>query len=232
VLVDPESHNFTYDLANEPELAAWIQTVCGVDRALIDRLLAEVHDDAALPQRLHGVTARHRLWSKHSPPLGKRLAWYAIARLSRPALIVETGVHDGLGSLVLLRALERNTEEGSPGRLVSFDVNPKSGWIVGAHPLWDLRIEPTRQGLSTVLAQGPPVGLFIHDSLHTYENEHFELHAAASYLAPSGVLVSDNAHGTRALADTCHEFGLAYFEFREQPLHHFYPGGTTGAGRR
>ncbi|MBV9472846.1 MAG: class I SAM-dependent methyltransferase [Solirubrobacterales bacterium] len=232
ILTDPEPDNFTYALANEPELAEWVRSVSGRERVAIDRVLDEVHHDRELGERLRRATARRWSWSKPAPPFGKRVAWYALARLCRPELIVETGVHDGLGSLLLLRALERNRDEGAPGELLSFDVNPAAGWIVGEHPLWQLRIEPTQTGLGRALDQAPPLGLFIHDSLHTYENERFELRTAAAQLAPAGVLITDNAHVTSALRDTCEEFGLRYFEFRERPLHHFYPGGKMGAGRR
>jgi hypothetical protein len=232
VLSDPEPDNFTYELANEPELAAWVQAVSSGEPDQIDGLFAEARADPVLAERVRSATARRWWWSKRSPPFGKRLGWYALTRVLRPALIVETGVHDGLGSLVLLRALERNAEEGAPGRLVSFDINRAAGWMVGPHPLWEFRIESTQAGLDTVLDGGPPVGLFIHDSLHTYENERYELRTAASHLAPAGVLISDNAHATRALSDTCEEFGLQMFAFHERPLHHFYTGGVMGAGRR
>jgi predicted O-methyltransferase YrrM len=232
VLTDPEAANFTYELANEDELAEWVATVMQCELEQVHRLLREAHADGVLAERLREATAGRRWWTKSSPPFGKRLAWYAIARSLKPELIIETGVHDGLGSLVLLRALELNTDEGALGRLVSFDINTASGWIVGVHPLWELRIQPSRTGLSAVLNERPPAGLFIHDSLHTYENERFELQLAASHMAPEGVLITDNAHGTRALADTCKEFGLRYYEFAERSLEHFYPGGAIGAGRR
>ena len=232
VIADPEPDNFTYDLANEDELGDWVATVSGADSHHVTRLLREVRFDQELARRLRDATAPHLLWSKRSPPLGKRVAWYAFARLRRPALIVETGVHDGLGSLVLLRALERNAEERSPGRLVSFDINPAAGWLVGAHPLWELRVEPAAAGLPALLEARPRLGLFIHDSLHSYENERSELQQAAARLAPDGLLISDNAHASCALADTCSEFGLRYSEFHERPAAHFYPGGATGAGYR
>jgi hypothetical protein len=233
VLLDPEPDNFTYELTNEEELIAWLAEVSGHDCAEVACAVGELRDDGELAARLREATAGTRWWwSKREPPFGKRVAWYALARLGRPKLIVETGVHDGLGSLALLRALERNAKEGSLGRLVSFDVNPAAGWIVGTHPLWELRIEPSRVGLPGVLAAAPALGLFIHDSLHTYENERFELRCAASSLDPGGVLVSDNAHGTRALAETCAELGLRYHEFHERPRGHFYPGGAMGAGSR
>jgi Methyltransferase domain len=232
VLIDPEPDNFTYELANDVELAGWVQAVSRRAPEQINRLLAEARADSVLAARVRGATARRWWWSKRSPPFGKRLGWYALTRLVQPELIVETGVHDGLGSVVLLRALERNAKEGAPGRLVSFDINRAAGWIVGAHPLWELRIESTQAGLDAVLEAGPPVGIFIHDSLHTYENERYELRTAALHLAPDGVLISDNAHATRALADTCEEFGLQTFAFHERPLGHFYTGGVMGAGRR
>ena len=228
VALDPEPDNFTYELANESELAAWTADVGRSTRAKVESYFAEPQADRDV---VRAATAGHRLWSKRSPPFGKRLAWYALARIVKPELVVETGVHDGLGSLLLLRALARNREEGSAGHLVSFDVNPSAGWLVGSHPLWRLRIESSRTGLPALLADDRPIGLFIHDSLHTYENEHWELSTAASHLAPAGVLVTDNAHVTRALADVCSASGLEYFEFRERPRGHFYPGGALGAGR-
>lgn len=231
VLSDPEPDNFTYALQNETELAAWLAAVTNADAELAARLIDEARRDAVLATRLHDAAARRWLWTKPAPPLGKRLAWYALARLLRPALIVETGVHDGLGSLVLLRALELNGEEGHAGSLLSFDVNPAAGWLVGSHPLWELRIQSTTDGLE-LLERRPPVGLFIHDSLHTYEHERFEFEVATARMSTTGVLLTDNAHGTRALADVCREAGLCYFDFHEVPADHFYPGGAMGAGRR
>lgn len=230
MLADPEPDNYTYELANEGDLRAWVAEVTGADAERVAALFAEPRADAGLASRVRDATAGHWWWTKPAPPFGKRLAWYALVRLLEPSLVVETGVHDGLGSLLLLRALERN---GGGGRLVSFDINPTAGWLVSAEArgAWELRIESTRDGLAGVLARGG-LGLFIHDSLHTYEHEHFELSLAADHLASGGVLLTDNAHGTRALADLCAERGLTYREFHERPRGHFYPGGAIGAGTR
>ncbi len=231
VLADPEPDNFTYALANEAELSSWVAAVARAPGAEAERYLAELEHDAELSERLREATRGRWLWSKAAPPFGKRAGWYAVARILRPELIVETGVHDGLGSLALLRALERNAEDGSPGRLVSFDINPTAGWLVGAHPMWELRIESSRTGLPQLLASSSGLGMLIHDSWHSYENERFEFSAAVTSLSPGGVLISDNVHVTRALADICAEFGLQYHEFSERPRDHFYPGGAIGAGR-
>jgi Methyltransferase domain len=232
VLTDPEPDNFTYELANEEQLAAWVASVSRADLAAAERALAEPTLDKGLTQRLRATAAAHWWWSKPEPPFGKRRGWYALTRLLKPGLVIETGVHDGLSSLLLLRALEQNASEGVDGRLVSFDVNPAAGWLVGTDPRWELRIESGRDGLPGVLARSQPVGLFIHDSLHTYENERWELRTVAPFLSDRGVLISDNVHVTRALVETCEEFGLRYDEFVERPAGHFYPGGGVGAGSR
>ncbi len=231
VLIDPEPHNFSYELANEDQLIAWVDSVTRCEPGEAERTLAEGRGDRILRERLRAATSRHWAWSKREPPFGKRLAWYALVRLLAPSLVIETGVHDGLGSLLLLRALERNAQAGAEGRLVSFDINPAAGWLVGPDPRWELRIESTRVGLPKLLAGVPEVDLFIHDSLHAYEHELFELRTVAPQLAPLGLLVSDNVHSTPALTQTCAEFGLDYHEFVERPLAHFYTGGAMGAGR-
>jgi hypothetical protein len=227
VLIDPEPANCTYELENEDELAPWVAGVAGVEQAVAAAALAEPRDDAELRARLRRATRGRWFWSKREPPFGRRVAWYALARLLAPQLVIETGVHDGLGSLLLLRALERNRGEG---RLVAFDINPAAGWIPGPHPRYELRIEPAVEGLTTVLAGSPPVGLFIHDSLHSYDNERTELELGATRLAADGVLLTDNAHGTRALGDVCASHGLRYSEFFERPRGHFHPGSGIGAG--
>src|SRR5207302_11039577 len=106
----------------------------------------ELEDDADLR---HSIERRLRKRGNHNRRVGygRRLGWYAIARLVRPQLIVETGIHDGLGSTVLLRALQRNAEDGNDGRLLAFDIRPDVGWLVedGLRDRYDVRIGDTRQ---------------------------------------------------------------------------------------
>ena len=163
-----------------------------------------------------------------SPPFGKRAGVVrAGAVAARRQLVVETGVHDGLGSLLLLRALERNA--GRLGGSCSFDINPARGMAGrGRAPAWELRIESTRTGSGgRALARraGP-----VHPRLVAHLRAR-ALRAVASRPAISsadGVLLTDNAHGTRALADVCAERGLRYDEFHERPRGHFYPAARSG----
>ena len=125
VLTDPELESFTYEIENTGELAAFLADLFGEPDGQVTGLIREAITDSVL--------GWDRGWSwsvKRRTPLGTRLAWYVIARLVRPAVVVETGIHQGFGSEVLLRALQRNAEEGYPGRLISFDVYEDTGALV------------------------------------------------------------------------------------------------------
>jgi Methyltransferase domain len=230
VLTAPEPDNFTYEIANDDALAEWVAAAARCDAATATRLVAEPRRDAVLQARLRAATAGHWLWTKRSPPFARRVGWYALARAAKPELIVEVGAHDGLGSLLLLRALQRNADEGGAGRLVSFDINPTAGWLVGADPRWELRIQSSGEGLPAVTAGGT-VGMFVYDGWHTYDAERADLEVVADRLAPDGLLVSDDAQVTRALQQLAAERGLDYVEFQERPLHHFHPGVMTACAR-
>ncbi len=227
----PEPDNFTYKITNQDELARWVATVGRVDEAVARRYIAEAEADAVLRSRLHAATRRHWLWSKRDPPFGRRLGWYALARILKPELVIETGVHDGLGSLLLLRALELNLADGSDGRLVSFEVNPAGGWLVGQHPQWELRVQSSQAGLPEVLGRASPVGMYIYDGWHTYDDELAELETLAPHLSRAGLLISDDAQVSGALAEFARRAQLEYHEFQELPEGHFYPGAVLGAGR-
>jgi hypothetical protein len=219
VLGDCEVDNFTYELENEDELARWLAATFSVDLATVHGLLIEARSNQAIYGRLREATGRR--WStKTEPPLGRRLGWYVIVRLLKPRTIVETGIRDGLGSLVLLAALERNER----GRLISTDIDSTAGWIVGAHPRWDRRILNDPAELAGLISDD--VDLFLHDSLHTVEHETFELELAARQT--TATLVSDNAHCSDVLREVAIRHNREFSYWQERPRAHFYGGGGIG----
>jgi hypothetical protein len=228
VLLDPEIDNFTYELANEDELVQFLAEALRRDPHEIEKHAAEVRADPEL-NRLLQKRLRRRWNRKHTPHFGRRIGWYVIARTLKPSVVVETGIHDGLGSVLLLRALDRNAEEGRDGRLISFDVNPQAGWLVSERlrGRWQPVYGATFDTLERAI-EGLEVGMIVHDSDHTYECEHFELTTAVSQAAPTTALVSDNAHATTALRDIAESLGIGYHFFRERPRGHFYPGAGIG----
>ena len=233
VCIDPEVDNFTYEIANLDELPRFLAASLDRDLSEMEAYTAEVASDLQL-ERLVRKQLKKRRWDrKQRPHFGRRVGWYVVARALAPRVIVETGIHDGLGSVLLLRALARNADEGRDGRLISFDPLPQAGWLV-TEPLskrWTPVFQATTDSLEAEL-EGLGVGMIVHDSEHTYECEHFELTTALAHSAPTIALVSDNAHGTTALRDVASSIGVDYHFFRERPRGHFYPGGGIGLAIR
>jgi hypothetical protein len=228
LLRDPELFNFTYDLSNWEELHEVLARALNRDVGEVRRLSQELREDGELARRL-GERLRGRPDRRSTPLYGRRVGWYCMVRLLRPRLVVETGVYDGLGSAVLLRALERNRGEGVPGRLIGVDIDRQAGWLIGEQERGDyqLVIEDSTTALPRLLA-GQEVDLFIHDSNHTYEHELAEYRVVRPFLAPAGVILSDNAHAVPALADFARAEGRRYTYFGERPIGHFYPGAGIG----
>ena len=228
LLLDPEIANFTYDIGNLDELVTFMSAQLGSDAATVRRYVDELVGDRALAERLSRRLAARR--DRKSRPLyGRRIGWYVAARVLKPRLLVETGVSDGLGSAVLIRAVERNAAEGSPGRVIGIDIDPSAGWLLDdelrrGH---ELVIEDSHTALPRLL-RGQALDLFIHDSNHHYEHEASEYRLVEPHLAADAVILSDNAHAVPALEDYARAAGRSFAFFHEQPVRHFYPGGGIG----
>lgn len=62
--------------------------------------------------------------------MARRIGWYAFIRIVRPKLVIETGVHYGMGALVICAALKKNCEERFLGSYFGTDINPKAGQLL------------------------------------------------------------------------------------------------------
>ena len=128
---------------------------------------------------------------------------YAMARVLRPKIVIESGVCYGVTSAHLLQALHVNGH----GHLHSIDLPPlgKNGdsYVGGLVPTglrnrWTLHRGTTRRVLEPLLESLPQVDLFLHDSLHTYQNMHMEFVTVWPKLRSGGVLLSDDVEGNAA----------------------------------
>ena len=229
VLLDPEVENFTFDLRDEGRLARFWATVLDVDSERIARYVDEARHDPELNRELTR-RVRWRWDMKRRLPLGRRLGWYAIVRVLRPQLVVETGVHAGLGSLTILRALERNREEGSPGRLMSFDVLETTGRLVPERLRrdWTPCFEQTYHALEQRLA-GERVDLLFQDLGAGYEAERYDYETVSSHAATRLVLVGASSHLTSALADFAADRALTCHETADEPRDHVFGASRTAA---
>jgi predicted O-methyltransferase YrrM len=228
LLFDREIDNFTYDISNRVELAAFLAKTLARDEKQMRAYIDELDNDGELRRAIEKALAGRR-GRNRTMPYGRRLGWYAAVRASKPRLAVETGVHDGLGSAVLLRALARNADEGYDGMLLAFDIRKDVGWLV---PAWlksryELRFADALTTLDAAVS-GRAIDFFIHDSDHRYDHETGEFEAVTRVANPGAVLMSDNAHAGTAFRDFCERHGLSFHFFREVPDSHFYPGAGIG----
>jgi predicted O-methyltransferase YrrM len=228
VLFDPEVGDFSYELDNEDELVEFLAGVLEAPPSEIAGYLAETRQAPELTRELD-ARVRWRPDMKRSIGLTHRVAWYAVARATKPRLVVETGIKHGLGALVMLVALRRNQAEGSGGRLISFDPDPFSGWVVPERlrENWQPVFATSFDALEDTLA-GHEVDLFVCDTPPSQEIESFEMRTALRHAAPGVILIAGNGDRTTVLPELAAECGGAYHFFTERPRHAVYPGGGLG----
>lgn len=230
VLWDPELESHTYDVANLGELAEFLAAELGVEQ---ERALDYLHEPDADPifNEEWARRMRFRFDVKHRVQLANRLIWWGLVRTVRPRLVVECGIFNGVGSLVLLRALERNRAEGTPGELLSIDSDPTMGWAVPSRleEHWTT-VEGFTSDVLEEAIEGRDVGILIHDTPHTYENQILEFSVALRHSAEQMVLIDSSGGQTPALEELCEREGGRYRYFRERPKDHFYPGNGSGIG--
>jgi predicted O-methyltransferase YrrM len=148
---------------------------------------------------------------------------YAIVRTLQPELAVETGVCNGFSTAFLLLALDRNGRgklhsidlpeiagadyepgtfwEGKGGAAIPSGKEP--GWMIPADlkGRWELTVGRSDRELLPLLERVGPIGLFMHDSEHSYECMWFEFTTAFPALKPGGVLVADDMNWNDAFAN-------------------------------
>jgi predicted O-methyltransferase YrrM len=211
---------FRYHFRRVPERAfvAFLAEIPPSEHARVDAVYRDLEGHAALFDRL-----RKKL-DVHPDGFGGQMmaeysAVYALVRLLRPHVMVETGVADGTTSAYILRALEDNGR----GHLYSIDVPSERlprgeapGWIVDAElrHRWTLRIGPSSELLPPLLKELVSIDMFLHDSLHTYENMMFEYRAAWPYLTARGLLLSHDVGRHTAFFDFAREVGKRWADWR------------------
>ena len=156
-----------------------------------------------LLRRIRAADAFSQRWAADS--FFARLCYLA-CRLATPETVVETGVAYGVSSAFMLKALEQN----GGGTLHSVDLPPlrreyERFWGVAVpedlRQGWRLHRGASRRVLPGLLRESGPVGLFVHDSLHTHRNMRREFDAVWPSLSPGGLLLADDVERNSAFAD-------------------------------
>lgn len=226
-----EFANYSYALTplNREQLAWFVAGITSRPVEEVESYFIELETDTALLTHIDSrlrAEGRRREFDEHLS-YGRRLGWYAITRILRPSVVVETGTEKGLGSVVFAAALLRNGN----GKLITIDIEASSGLIVEAP--YATVVERRIGDSVTVLSRlGAKVDLFLHDSDHSRDHEYAEFLATDQWLSPDAVVLSDNSHGTDALAKWSRSTGRLFSFFQEQPDHHWYRGAGIGVSMK
>lgn len=221
-----ETMNFSYALSplNYTQLGWFVAAVTGADIEQSLDWMDELETDDSLRAHVRDRLATnpdHRI-GPSQPLWGRRVGWYALVRALRPTHVVETGTALGLGSCIIAAALIRN----GTGRLSTIDVDPDAGHLI-AGPWAEVVDRYTDDSIARICSLDT-VDCFLHDSLHTYDQETAEFEAVAPKLTEHAMLLSDNAHETAALSDWARRTNRRYLFFKELPANHWWTGDGIG----
>lgn len=126
---------------------------------------------------------------------------YSIIRELQPDLIIETGIGRGVTTTFILAALNKNGK----GKLISIDTGSDVGQLVPEELKmnWEQKIGKT--SIILPLLDFPSIDIFLHDSLHTYENMLFEFRWAFPKLKEGGLLLSHDIGTNNSFYDFAKE---------------------------
>lgn len=228
-----EDTNWTYDLVEQNllALACTISCVTGVPKDEVFAHMKEGNDDQVLRDHVarHTEASIQRVRADATCKFGRRLGEYAVVRIMKPRVVVETGVDKGLGSVLLAAALLRNRNEGFDGQYYGIDINPRAGWLLCA-PYDAARKILYGDSVSILEKIEAPIDVFITDSDRSTVYEAREYRVVQPKLAKGGILVGNYSDSSEALIKLSLETGSDYLFFGERPKDHWYRGGGLGFG--
>jgi predicted O-methyltransferase YrrM len=224
----------------------FLSEVTGAEPTVLAQYIREAETDRPL---IRAIRAAYRRWTRYIPlptdfmvdssgstMFFHAVSLYALVRVMRPQIIVETGCTPGKASAFILRALERNQY----GHLYTIDLPPPevrglmltpslthSARPVGAPSNWavpdwlrsrqTLILEAAEYALPRLLNELGSIDMFYHDSDHSYQHQRWELETAYVFLRRGGILWSDNVTANTAWRDFCEsKKDLFHREFTSQ----------------
>ena len=226
-----EDTNFSYDLREQNllALAYTISCVTGVPKDEVFAHLREGNEDRALRDHVarHTKSSIQRVRADATCRFGRRLGTYAVVRIMKPRVVVETGVDKGLGSVLLAAALLRNRNEGFDGQYYGIDINLRAGWLLRA-PYDAVGKILYGDSVSILEKMEAPIDLFITDSDRSTAYEAKEYRTVQPKLGKGGIIVGNYSDKSDALVKLSIEEARDYLFFGERPKDHWYGGGGLG----
>jgi len=143
---------------------------------------------------------------------------YSIIRERKPAVIVETGVHVGYSSIIMLYALNKNGK----GKLISMDNFQCKPDLIPTFILdeyfdvllerWDFYRDNSKVLLMKPFIDKEKVDMFLHDSMHNYETMSWEYQWALNHMENGGLIFSHDINASKAFFEFAKKNGLATYK--------------------
>ena len=187
------------------DLSNRISRLLSCKQETVERALVELSKDIYLLERIEEKVAPVdeffvKTWGNCLDLGFYRCSIYAMTRILKPSVVIETGILHGLTSAYILAALQKNqfgrlisidlpsTPETGPSNNDGYDdvlpIGQSPGWVVPDYlrPFWETYLGNSLEILPKVLQETTEIDFFIHDSDHSYEVMKFECDLASSSL--------------------------------------------------
>jgi hypothetical protein len=229
IFLKTESDNFYYDLTdrNLQDLISLISCITGRDFKEVETYALEIKNNSDLKKHILTIMKKDKNLKDLDVAFGRRIGWYIFVRIMKPKVVVETGVHHGVGACVIVSALMRNALEGSEGTYFGTDLDPEAGLLFsGIYKRYGkILYGDSVQSLQNL---GEKIDLFINDSDHNIDYETQEYITVKKKLSENFIILGDNSHNSSSLIHFANENNLKYIFFSEEPDNHWYPGAGIG----
>lgn len=228
-----EFSNYYYSLTerNRKDLSFLIAYISNTPLQTVENYFSEVENDQAVATSLLNFRIKHPELRDSSLGMGRRIGWYALIRITKPRLVVETGVHHGVGALIIAAALLQNRKEGFRGEYLGTDINPNCGEVL-SEPFSSICSIIIGDSVETLRKVETDIDFFINDSDHNWLYELEEYNAIESNLSEGAIILGDNCHASDALRKFSEKKNRHFLFFKEEPLDHFYYGAGIGVSFR
>jgi predicted O-methyltransferase YrrM len=226
-----ETTNLTYDLTalNDQYMAFFVADITNQDYPTVLAYFTELENDQKLIKHIE-MQISNSQWSimaDKQARFARRKGWYALIRILKPKVVIETGVDKGLGACVIAAALMKNKTEGFDGHYYGTDINPKAGYLLSQDykEFGEILYGDSIESLSKFDQQ---IDIFINDSEHSFEYEADEYKVIKDKLSNKAIMIGDNSHCSDKLLKFSLENQRNFVFFQEQPANHWYQGAGIG----
>lgn len=231
-LIKSKEHtNFTYELEdiNKEYLVSLISVITKVDIYRVKDYILEIEQDEQLREHIRRLTisSSKRYVADMTAKYSQRIGWYAMIRIKKPKIVIETGIDKGLGACINTAALMKNIKEGFNGYYYGTDINENAGYLF-KEPYNKYGKILYGDSIESLKKLTEPIDMFIHSVFHSSEYEMNEYKTIKEKLTEDALIISHRAHIDKELYNFAILTNRNFIYFQEKPKLHWYPGAGMG----